>query len=445
MRKRVGVPGTKTSMRRSNMARLLLVALVVLASTALATPWPASAQQTGATAEIRQGNCDEVGDVVSPLVEARLPAGDRRGHPAAMPAANSFTTVPLSLDALTASDHAIVVPFPVEDELVACGDIGGTLIETGALIVGLAPQGDEGISGIAYLSPGAGPAQTNVSLFISGEELDTFLGATFLPLTVADEDAARFAGALAARDGARQLAGPIGNPLPQAVGVFLGSPAGIAVADFSATVTFVNPRDPSEIPWDVGIAFHVNLEQQLKLRGVYLDSGGSWYYTDILQGGIQQSGAAPTFDPSPGGVNTLDLIVDGGTALFGANGAFVARIELPGASSGDVMAATNFHVGNVEEGREITFSNFQVWEAPDLASLPATPAASVPDDASRFAAALAGREATSRVAGPFADALVQRQGSLAMWGSETTPERFSTTVTFGNLTEQTETPSRSGS
>jgi len=89
----------------------------------------------------------------------------------------------------------------------------------------------------------------------------------------------------------------------------------------------------------------------------------------VQQGGIQQSGAAPTFDPSPGGVNTLDLVVNGGTAQFGVNGAFVARIELPGASSGDVMAATNFNGGNVVEGREITFSNFQVWDAPDLDSL----------------------------------------------------------------------------
>jgi hypothetical protein len=435
-------------MRRLRMTPLASVALVVFVCAAVAAPTVGSAQQTGVAAEIHQGNCDEVGDVVAPLVEARLPQGGRRGSATAMPAANSFTTVPLSLDALTASDHVIVVPVPAGDELVACGEIGGTLTEAGALIVGLAPQGDEGISGgisgIAYLSPSSDPTQTNVSLFITGEELNTFLSATFLPPTVADEDAARFAAALAARNAARHLAGPIGNPLPQGVGVFLGSPAGIAVADFSATATFVNPRDPSEIPWDIGIAFHVNLEQQLTLQGVYLDSGGSWYYTDVLQGGIQQSGAAPTFDPSPGGVNTLDLIVDGGTALFGVNGAFVARIELPGSSSGDVMAATNFHVGNVVEGREITFRNFQVWEAPDLASLPATPAAAGPGDASRFAAVPGGRAATSRAAALFADALVQRQGALARWSAETTPELFSTTVTVGNPTEQTETLSRSG-
>src|SRR3954453_24257502 len=105
------------------MTRLSLVALVVLTSTVLATPVAGYAQQTGIAGEIRQGTCDEVSDVVAPLVEARLSVGERRGNTAAMPAANSFTTVPIPLEALTASGHAIVVPFPVGEEIVACGDI----------------------------------------------------------------------------------------------------------------------------------------------------------------------------------------------------------------------------------------------------------------------------------------------------------------------------------
>jgi hypothetical protein len=610
------------------MARFLIVALVIVASTVLATPWVGSAQQTGVTAEIRQGSCDEVGDVVASLVEARLPAGERRGHTAAMPAANSFTNVPLSLEALTVSDHAIVIPFPVGEELAACGDIAGTLTETGALIVGLAPQGDEGISGgisgIAYLGPSADPAQTNVSLFVTGEGLDFFLSATFLPPTVAEEDAARFAEALAARDGspklagpftgqflqrkslravrgasitvedfsatvtfvnpteqtetpwdvgfgfhqnpghsairefgvssdggwyysdpstgtiaagplstfdaspgatntldlivvggtallgvngelatrfdlppaaasdvlvttsysaenvvegreiaftgfevwglpgtappagvteddaalfaaalaardaASRLAGPFGGRLPQSTTMLAARPAGIAAEAFSATATFVNPTDQPTVPWDYGLAFHLD-PQAATVQEVYLDANGFWYYTDF-PAGIQQSGAAPDFDQSTGGANTIDLIVDGATALLGVNGTFVARIELPTAMTADVMAATDFFAGNVVEGREIICSTFAVWEAPDLASLPTTPAAAGPDDAARFEDALEARSATTRDAGPFADVLVQRLGSLTLWGSDTTPAPFSATVTFVNPTEQTETP-----
>src|SRR3712207_3993040 len=97
-------------MRRLKVPRLILIALVVV-SAAIAAPTVGFAQRTGVAAEIRQGNCDEVGDVVASLAEAVIPQGEHRGSAAAMSAANSFTTVPISLAALAASDHAIVVPF----------------------------------------------------------------------------------------------------------------------------------------------------------------------------------------------------------------------------------------------------------------------------------------------------------------------------------------------
>jgi hypothetical protein len=219
-------------------------------------------------------------------------------------------------------------------------------------------------------------------------------------------------------------------------------PAGIAAEAFSATATFVNPTDQPAAPWDYGLAFHLD-QQASTVQEVYLDAVGFWYYTDFPNG-VQQSGTVPTFDPSPGGTNTIDLIVDGATALLGVNGAFVARIELPSAMAADVLAATDFVGGNVVEGREIIYSAFQVWQAPDLASLPTTPAAAGPDDAAEFAAALAARKTASRFAGPFADELVQRQDapalSAALSGSREAPRTFSATVTFVNPTEQTETP-----
>ena len=135
---------------------------------------------------------------------------------------------------------------------------------------------------------------------------------------------------------------------------------------FSATVTFVNPTDQPTAPWDYGLAFHLN-QQASTVQEVYLDANGIWRYTDF-PAGVQQSGVAPEFDQSPGGVNTIDLVVDGATALLGVNGAFVARIELPSVMTADVLAATDFVGGNVAEGREIIFSGFEVWSAPDLAS-----------------------------------------------------------------------------
>jgi hypothetical protein len=241
------------------MSRLAMGVLVVVVSAAVGAPTVGSAQQTGVAAEIRQGNCDEIGDIVAPLVEARLPAGQPRGHTAAVPAANSFTTVPISLEALTASDHAIVVPFPAGEEIVACGEIGGALTEAGALIVGIGPQGDMDFSGIAYLSPSPDPAQTTVSLFISDDDLESFLATTFLPPTViAKKDASRFADVLAARESAESLAGPFAGTLVQQEGQRAVRGAGVTTENFSATVTFINPQEQTETPWDVGLAFHQN-------------------------------------------------------------------------------------------------------------------------------------------------------------------------------------------
>jgi hypothetical protein len=106
----------------------------------------------------------------------------------------------------------------------------------------------------------------------------------------------------------------------------------------------------------------------------------------------------------------------------------------------DVLAATDFFAGNIVEGREIIYSAFAVWEAPDFAALPATPAAAAPDDASRFAAVLTGQNARSRVAGPSKGTLRERQGFRALHGAGITTENFSATVHFTNPTERTETP-----
>jgi hypothetical protein len=215
-------------------------------------------------------------------------------------------------------------------------------------------------------------------------------------------------------------------------------PAGIAAEAFSATATFVNPTDQPTAPWDYGLAFHLD-PQAATVQEVYLDANGFWYYTDF-PAGIQQSGAAPEFDPSPGGANTIDLVVDGATALLGVNGTFVARIELPTAMTADVMAATDFFAGNVVEEREIVYSGFEVWSAPDLASLPTTPAAAAPDDAAQFAEAITARGDTPSSVGPFRGQLVQREGPRALRGAGIITVDFTATVTLVNPTEQTETP-----
>lgn len=414
------------------MARLLIATLVVLASTILAAPTTGSAQQTGVAADIRHGNCDETGELVASLGAATLPPGAPRGNAEALSAASSFTTVPLSLQTLVASDYAIVVPFPAGSELVACGEIGGAFTDAGALIVGIGPMGMD-ITGIAYLSQSNDPALTNVSLFVSGEDLGAFLSTTFSEPAVAEDDAARFAAALAARDRSPRLAGPLAGRVALTENLQAAARAGVTVSDFSATVNITNPTEQSGSDWSAGFAFRgtPNVAQVITV-----DSGGIWTYQDSSTGTV---GAGPldTFDATPGATNTLDLVVEGATALLGVNGELATTIDLPSPIAEDVVLVAGYD----PEGRTITFAGFEVWGGPETEAQASTPTAgSAEDDATLFAAALAARKGEHAIAGPFRGALPQSMAGLAAMPAGFVTQDFAATVTFVNPTPQTEAP-----
>jgi hypothetical protein len=122
-------------------------------------------------AHIHTGTCDEVGEVIAPLTDlGGAIGGDRVGQARrAIPAQSSFTSVPLTLDAILGADHVVNVHLSAEeiDTYIACGEIGGRLSPEGAVIIGLRELNDSGFTGIAYLAPGADGASTDVSVFVA--------------------------------------------------------------------------------------------------------------------------------------------------------------------------------------------------------------------------------------------------------------------------------------
>ena len=128
---------------------------------------------TGAAAHpvhIHSGNCDELGEVVAPLTDLTAPEGDRAGQRnRASQGATSYTSVPLTLEAILAADHAINAHLSADqiDVYIACGEIGGVVAPDGSLTIGLREQGDSGYTGIAYLAPGADGASTDVTVFLA--------------------------------------------------------------------------------------------------------------------------------------------------------------------------------------------------------------------------------------------------------------------------------------
>jgi uncharacterized cupredoxin-like copper-binding protein len=133
-----------------------------------ATP-QAEQTQIPRPAHIHANDCANIGDIVAPLSDLTAPSGQRVGVRRAFEAESSYTNVPLTLDQILASDHSLNVHMSADQMKVyiACGDLGGTLTPDGALIIGLAEQNNSGYTGIAYLSPGADGASTDVSVFIA--------------------------------------------------------------------------------------------------------------------------------------------------------------------------------------------------------------------------------------------------------------------------------------
>jgi hypothetical protein len=269
--------------------------------------------------------------------------------------------------------------------------------------------------------------------------------------TSAQDDAARFAELVDARDETASAAGPLAGQLVQNDTSVATADAGIADANFSATATFENPTNPGDVPWDMGYLFHATGQTSQQL---FIDSTGTWTYVQYPEG-IQGSGPVSNLNTEPGAENTIDLIVDNDVALLGLNGDFVTSVELPPAETG-VKVGTGFLTTTTEAGRVIPYRNFEVWllpgeqmpvatEAPEATTPPAeTPASNIfritvtpetgvtetatPEpsptpaeatetvnaaDAAEFARLLESQTQATTVAGPFTANLKEESGRVA--------------------------------
>jgi hypothetical protein len=183
-------------------------------------------------------------------------------------------------------------------------------------------------------------------------------------VAVAQPDAAAFAAALAARADAPSLAGPVSGTLIRSASAFpAAAGAGVTAETFVATVTVVTPSESTAVPWDFGLSFGRTPDSSQQL---VIFSNGSWSYWTAPEGNMRSGWV--TLNLAPGGVNTLDLVVEDTAALFGINGQFVARIELLRTVAADVEVITGFPFRPLptEEGRELTYTDFQVWATATL-------------------------------------------------------------------------------
>ncbi|MFM9105214.1 MAG: hypothetical protein ACKOWF_00770, partial [Chloroflexota bacterium] len=205
----------------------------------------------------------------------------------------------------------------------------------------------------------------------------------------------------AARANAPAAAGLTGD-LDFGPGVMATSESGVAVSDFVASATFVNPWAASERPFDFGFAFrHTATDEHLRL---IIDSGGAW----TLQNGLEtiDSGSGAPVRPDAGASNTLELAAQGNRGWFGLNGQFVGTLDLSGrALPGDVLAAAGFFTENAAVEGVVRFTRFTVWP------LPAAPGVL---DPATFVQWLGEAASGPPAAGPLQGAVEESEGSVSL-------------------------------
>lgn len=152
-----------------------LAAVIALATLAMLVPTgmaqtPVSDEQMAEAPHpihIHGGTCAELGEVVAPLTDLAPQTGEMTGAATAHPIKTSHTVVDLPLHEIIDGGHAINVHQSADeiDLYIACGDIGGVVMEEGGredIIIALGALNDSGHTGIAWL--GADGDQTEVSV-----------------------------------------------------------------------------------------------------------------------------------------------------------------------------------------------------------------------------------------------------------------------------------------
>jgi hypothetical protein len=260
----------------------------------------------------------------------------------------------------------------------------------------------------------------------------------------AQDDAALFEDALLARADQESVSGPLAGDLTQAEGFVTSFGAGVSLADFAATATFISPLDIS-VPWDVGFAFRRdgNVVQQL-----VLDSQGIWHDSPYPIG-TEESGFVVAFDTSPGASNTIELLVEDNRGVFGVNGVFVAGFDLPDGVAADVEVGTGFFVGSVVDGRAIRYEDFEVWPIAQSATPTATTAVETPAtesglavtvtpestgpistaDAELFASILASQATVDPLSGPYTALLREVTGVVTVAWADVNLTEFHASAT----------------
>jgi hypothetical protein len=180
---------------------ILAAALIVGAMMIVAGPRATSAQEEEShPAHIHSGTCDTLGEVVYPLTnvgagsmnaEGTPTAMEQMGSDAATPVEVSVTTVQTDLATLLGADYAINVHESADNigNYIACGNIGGMVMDGTDLAIGVAELNESGYLGTALLHDN-GDGTTTVTVALLEEYGDEGEAEEGTPIASTGSDAA---------------------------------------------------------------------------------------------------------------------------------------------------------------------------------------------------------------------------------------------------------------
>jgi hypothetical protein len=119
-------------------------------------------------ASLYSASCANLDEATSaePLSFLWIVDGEPGGSPDALQAASGYTELSMTVEDVLNGQYAIAV-MDEDQNVIACGDVGGVLNQEGGLSIGLAEVDDSGAAGVAYLAPrGAEGEATGITTFI---------------------------------------------------------------------------------------------------------------------------------------------------------------------------------------------------------------------------------------------------------------------------------------
>ncbi len=140
--------------------------------------------------------------------------------------------------------------------------------------------------------------------------------------------------------------------------------------DFALDVTFENPRDEDDGPFDFGAELRIHGDYLNPAR-IYLifDSDGDWLAsvgTDDEWAAEEEfplaDGRVRGMDAAAGGENSLTIVMIGNEVHFAVNGEYISSFGVPFDSAGFLAIGTGFFTGSAINGETTPYRDLTVWE-----------------------------------------------------------------------------------